>query len=271
MTNIEFAAKAIDIANDYKTVYAQGCWGWPWTAAALDRKVNRDKTPWFTPANIAKVKPLVDKGYFAFDCVNLIKGILWGWTGNANHQYGGAGYGVNGVPDVNANGFITKCLNVTTDFSDIEVGNCVWVSEHVGVYVGDGKVVECTASWSRDVQITALKNKGAIPGLNARLWIKHGRIPYITYGTSPAVTAPAKITAPGAMPVLKKGARGEDVKTLQRALTKAGFILDIDGSFGPLTDRSVRLFQRTKDLAVDGSVGPKTWNALGYYMREVSL
>ena len=27
---------------------------------------------------------------FGFDCVCLIKGILWGWNGNLNHVYGGA-------------------------------------------------------------------------------------------------------------------------------------------------------------------------------------
>lgn len=56
---------------------------------------------------------------------------------------------------------------------------------------------------------------------------------------------------------LKKGSRGEDVKTLQRAL----HLLD-DGIFGKLTDEAVREFQKENGLKVDGIVGEKTWSAL---------
>ena len=37
---------------------------------------------------------------FGFDCVCLIKGILWGWNGNTNAVYGGATYASNGVSDM---------------------------------------------------------------------------------------------------------------------------------------------------------------------------
>ncbi|MCL2084869.1 MAG: peptidoglycan-binding protein, partial [Oscillospiraceae bacterium] len=66
------------------------------------------------------------------------------------------------------------------------------------------------------------------------------------------------------MPVLKRGARGCDVKTLQTALTRAGFIVAADGSFGAVTDKTLRLFQKARGLAADGSCGPATWKALGY-------
>lgn len=60
------------------------------------------------------------------------------------------------------------------------------------------------------------------------------------------------------MNILKKGSRGEDVKTLQRKLS-----LIADGIFGPLTDEAVREFQKANRLTVDGIVGAKTWEALG--------
>lgn len=60
------------------------------------------------------------------------------------------------------------------------------------------------------------------------------------------------------MQTLKRGCRGEDVKTLQRALN----LLD-DGIFGVLTDEAVREFQKANKLSVDGIVGSKTWAALG--------
>lgn len=39
---------------------------------------------------------------FGFDCVCLIKGVLWGWHGDKNAVYGGATYTSNGVPDIGA-------------------------------------------------------------------------------------------------------------------------------------------------------------------------
>lgn len=68
--------------------------------------------------------------------------------------------------------------------------------------------------------------------------------------------------------VLKKGMKGEQVKTLQRLLRMLGFkdqhgnLLIIDGDFGGKTDAALRSFQRTEKLVVDGSCGPKTWEAL---------
>lgn len=67
------------------------------------------------------------------------------------------------------------------------------------------------------------------------------------------------------MNVLKRGAKGEQVKTLQRLLLALGYDLEgygADGSFGGATERAVKAFQKAKKLTVDGSVGPATWNKL---------
>jgi lysozyme len=64
-------------------------------------------------------------------------------------------------------------------------------------------------------------------------------------------------------PLLKKGAKGNAVARLQRALSAAGYAVAADGDFGPATDRAVRAFQAAKGLGVDGIVGPATWQALG--------
>lgn len=60
------------------------------------------------------------------------------------------------------------------------------------------------------------------------------------------------------METIKQGSRGETVKILQQRL----FVL-VDGIFGPLTEESVKEFQKLNNLTVDGIVGPKTWNKLG--------
>lgn len=64
------------------------------------------------------------------------------------------------------------------------------------------------------------------------------------------------------MPTLRRGDRGEAVKTLQRKL-KPHVNLTADGVFGRATELSVRYFQRSEGLTPDGIVGPKTWAALG--------
>jgi peptidoglycan hydrolase-like protein with peptidoglycan-binding domain len=38
--------------------------------------------------------------------------------------------------------------------------------------------------------------------------------------------------------------------------------LDPDGVFGPMTEASVRAFQRRKGLVPDGIVGPASWGAI---------
>lgn len=63
--------------------------------------------------------------------------------------------------------------------------------------------------------------------------------------------------------LLKRGSRGDAVRTLQIALLAAGHALAIDGIFGPETERSVRAFQARHHLVVDGIVGPATMAALG--------
>lgn len=80
----------------------------------------------------------------------------------------------------------------------------------------------------------------------------------------PAATATTN-AAPAAAshPVLRIGARGEEVKDLQRQLIAAGFDPGpVDGWFGPRTQAAVRAFQHSRGIAVDGWVGPQTWGRL---------
>jgi N-acetylmuramoyl-L-alanine amidase len=69
--------------------------------------------------------------------------------------------------------------------------------------------------------------------------------------------------------VLKKGAKGEQVKALQALLIGYGYKMEnngktygVDGSFGTATENAVLAYQRKNNLEDDGSVGPKTWSKL---------
>jgi hypothetical protein len=154
-----------------------GCFGAPMTSANKTRYCNNHS--YNKKASRTKMIQGASADTFGFDCVCLIKAILWGWNGNTKATYGGAKYKSNGVPDINADTMITKCSNISTNFSKIEIGEAVWMKGHIGVYIGDGLAVECTPSWNNKVQITACNCSKA--GYNRRNWTKHGKLPYVEY------------------------------------------------------------------------------------------
>ena len=180
MNEKQLIEKLYNIKNNYKTIYAWGCFGGIMTDSMVESKAKQYPSM-YTAARKAKTKQAGRAGAFGFDCVNLIKGILWGWNGNRNAIWGGAVYASNGVPDINADAMIHRCIGTTSNFSNIQPGEAVWLPGHIGVYVGNGKVIECTPSWSDGVQETACLNIEPIAGLNGRRWKLHGKIPYITY------------------------------------------------------------------------------------------
>jgi hypothetical protein len=78
--------------------------------------------------------------------------------------------------------------------------------------------------------------------------------PLRTHGPAPAV--------PFGGQLLRRGSRGKDVRILQARLGRLGPAVDVDGDFGPATERAVRAFQAARRLEVDGVVGPATWQKL---------
>jgi len=179
MTNIEFVERAKKIANEYKTLYVMGCFGAPMNAKNKVRYCNNNA--YNMQPNRTKLIKEATTDTFGFDCVCLIKGILWGWCGDKNKTYGGATYCSNGVADVGADKMITMCTDISSNFNDIVAGEVVWLQGHIGIYIGDGLVVECTPIWKDGVQITAVSNIGKKVGYNHRKWTKHGKLPYIEY------------------------------------------------------------------------------------------
>ena len=199
----ELAMAAEAVAKNYKTLYVMGCFGAPLNDKnkaryTTNHSYNKDAT------RTAMIKA-ASSDTFGFDCVCLIKGLLWGWSGDTSKTYGGAKYASNNVPDIGADAMIKKCSDVSTDFSKVEVGEAVWCPGHIGIYIGNGLAVECTPSWDNCVQITACNCVKS--GYNRRVWTKHGKLPYVTY------------TVEESAPVIKKG---DTVKVKQGAKTYDG-------------------------------------------------
>ena len=79
----------------------------------------------------------------------------------------------------------------------------------------------------------------------------------------PAGSLPGR--ADPAMASISLHAQGDVVVWAQEHLIGAGYRISVDGGFGPQTLAAVHSFQRAHGLAVDGIVGPLTWNALLRY------
>ena len=216
----EFVAKLKDVAQNYKTLYVMGCFGAPLTGGNVSRYCNNHAyNKHAARTKMIKAAANQNPPVFGFDCVCLIKGILWGWRGDASKTYGGASYAVNGVPDIGADTMITKCKGVSTNFSNVEVGEALWCSGHIGVYIGGGLAVECSPAFENDVQITAVKNMGTKSGYNARTWTKHGKLPYIEYDNAAPVQPDKPDTGAGAGGAIKAGSV---VRVKQGAKTYTG-------------------------------------------------
>jgi hypothetical protein len=61
---------------------------------------------------------------------------------------------------------------------------------------------------------------------------------------------------------LHEGDQGQDVRRVQDQLAHRGWTIVADGVFGAVTSAVIRAFQAEKGLAVDGIVGPTTWDSL---------
>jgi LysM repeat protein len=183
MTAKEFINKVKEVQKT-NTVYMWGTYGQVLTNQLIDYKANQYPSK-NTPARVARHKKLVGQGYSAWDCVGLIKGILWGWEYGKSPKYKGSE-----VPDVGSDSMYKNyTTHQSTDFKDILPGEVVWITGHIGVYIGDGLVIEATSratgGFTDNVLISALGNHGAVKGYPTRSWTHHGRLKWIDYAAVP--------------------------------------------------------------------------------------
>ena len=101
------------------------------------------------------------------DCVGLIKG--YGWY---DAESGEIKVGSNGMADVTANGMFEAAeIKGTIDTIPDVPGLAVWHEGHIGIYIGNGEVIEAMNT-RRGVTRTRLAG---------REWTHWLQIPYISY------------------------------------------------------------------------------------------
>ncbi len=143
---------------------------------------------------------------------------------------------------------------VLYDWDDIGRGDNKGLPDHIGivVHVADGWIKVIEGNIANKVGYRKIMLNG-----------KHIR-GYCTPDFASLATKEVD-TVTVELPVLKKGAKRDEVKSLQAILIGFGYSCGssgVDGSFGAATDKAVRAYQKAHGLTADGSVGPKTWASL---------
>lgn len=271
MNKTEFV-KTLKRLTTVKTLYVKGGFGQPLTGSNKKTLIRRYAYNLLHQIAINKAS----SDTFAFDCIGAVKGVLWSFNFDTSKPFGGSIYCSSGIPDITEDSLIKRCLDVSTDFSNIEEGEYVWIKGHCGIYVGDGLVVECTPKWNGGVQYSSIID---LPGYNRRDWEKHGKLPYVEYTYVPSVLEWQRAAILDGFEFPKYGADGEWGKECEgvatKAIVKAGCKYSnltkivqkvvgagVDGIFGNETKSKVIAYQKKNNLAADGEVGINTWKKI---------
>lgn len=198
-------------------------------------------------------------GLRVHDCCGLIKGYLWSDGPDGTPRY-------NGAQDFSVQGFFSRCRTRGGMKDMPEIVGCLVFEAglgHVGVYVGNGQVVEAMGHAYGVVQTRLKERSWAYWGLPDMIEYAPGDVE----AQEPAVNQFCHIDAP----LLCRGSSGGWVKGLQTLLIAHGYACGgkvvngheiPDGDFGPSTEKAVRDFQALYRLEIDGEAGEKTWTAL---------
>lgn len=195
-------------------------------------------------------------GHIVVDCSGLFS---WAFGSLGGYMYHGSNTMWSGY--CTAQGDLKK--GKRTDGQELKPGTAVFCCHgtdrtHVGLYVGDGQVIEASGTVNGVIigKVTNMK------------WVEWGELKGVQYGM------PETTGNQNGRPTLRKGSKGEFVTLLQTMLINRGYSvgsMGADGDFGTRTDSAVRAFQRANGLTVDGIVGPKTWTALDVSEAPVSV
>ena len=227
------------------------------TQKLLDSK-SRQNPQHYTDSRMARYKADIAAGQICGDCLGgAVKGAAWSDLGKHKTVYAS-----NGVPDKRADGMYEWCRKQGAECGSISTipldcpGVAVRFSGHVGVYVGNGKVVEWRGF-----------NYGCVTTrVFDRPWTHWYALPWVDYDQQ-------DISVPDTLGerTLRKGMKGEDVKALQEALLSIGLTLPqygADGDYGSETERAVRALQQRAHITENGVYDARTHEALMQLLAE---
>ena len=170
----DFTAPTTKNAEDlvaYVTHAWESGWGYVWgtfgqtlTESLLESKIRQYPDGVGSYEDVIRSKWL---GGRTADCIGLIKGYGWLDTDSMTIRYG-----ANGMPDIGADAMYRNASVKGTIGTIPETpGLAVWKSGHIGVYIGNGEVIEAMGTHYGVVK-TELADR------NWTAWLE---IPYIQY------------------------------------------------------------------------------------------
>ena len=160
----------LDLVECAKQAKLRG-WGYVWgtygqvlTPSLLDYKLRQ------YPEGVGQYASVIRERWLGgrtADCIGLIKG--YGWLDPDTLTIG---YGTNGMPDIGADAmYQAASVKGGMDTMPDTPGLAVWKSGHIGVYIGNGEVIEAMGT-----------NYGVVKtDLAERNWAAWLEIPYIQY------------------------------------------------------------------------------------------
>lgn len=161
--NLDLAAYAMQ-AYENNWGYVWGTYGNVLTESLFEHKKKQ------YPNGVGNYADFIEENWLGrrtTDCVGLIKS--YGWLDPDTLKIG---YAENGMPDYGANQMhLAATVHGTMDTMPDVPGLVVWKNEHVGVYVGNGMVVEAMGT----------KYGVVMTELNGRGWEEWCEIKYINY------------------------------------------------------------------------------------------
>lgn len=163
---VEFVKRKLGV----KSVYMWGEFGRIVTNSTIAQKASQ-YPGYYSKARQNYLKTLVGKNYYGCDCVGLYKWFLW--TDNDAHAIR-----YNSATDRGTLGMYNAATAKGNIDSIPEIpGLITYMRGHVGVYIGNGEVVECTlGKYGDGIVKTKLKGRG---------WTHWLKMSEITYETEP--------------------------------------------------------------------------------------
>lgn len=167
---VKFAKQMLAKGDD--TIYVYGTFGQKLTTTLINQKANQYT---YNVSRKALYKKVMNSSgtEYAFDCVGLIKAYMWNWN-NGSYKY-------KATQDKSANGMYgaAKVKGNIKTIPEVE-GILVQMDGHIGIYIGNGYVIECTPAKAFAKQTHGgggvCKTK-----LKDRKWEHWLECPYITY------------------------------------------------------------------------------------------